>query len=118
MADDCIFCKIAKGEIPCEKVWESESFLAFADAHPMVKGHTLVISKKHFGKLTDVKGAVSEKYISAIQEVGKLLMKKHDCKGFNALVNNGKSAGQFVPHVHFHVLPRKDDGRLLELVKK
>ena len=104
---DCIFCKICRGEIPCEKIWESEEFLAFADANPIGVGHTLVIPKKHFETLLDLDKEFSEKYISALQSVGKILMKKYNSDGFNVVLNNGQSAGQIVGHVHFHILPRK-----------
>jgi len=118
MKEDCIFCKIVKGEIPCKKIWEDENFISFPDVNPLVKGHTLVIPKKHFEKLIDVENEISEKFISAIQKVGKILMEKYNCDGFNVVLNNGKSAGQIVPHIHFHILPRKkDDGFNLSLKK-
>lgn len=116
--EDCIFCKIVKGEIPCHKIYEDEKFLAFADAHPLEEGHTLVIPKKHFENFIDVDEEFGSKYIQSIQKVGKILMEKYKLKGFNILLNNGKDAGQLVNHVHFHIFPRKNDGRLLELVKK
>ena len=105
---DCIFCKIAKGEIPCVKIWEDENFLAFIDANPIAKGHTLVITKKHFDDLINVEKDFSEKYFEALKVVGELLMKKYGCDGFNVVANNGKSAGQVVNHVHFHIIPRKE----------
>jgi histidine triad (HIT) family protein len=107
MVNNCIFCKIISGEIPCEKIWEDENFISFADNFPVGKGHTLVLPKKHFEKLSDVENKISEKFIFAIQNVGKILMEKYGCDGFNVVLNNGKSAGQIVPHVHFHLLPRK-----------
>ena len=110
--EDCIFCKIVKGEIPCEKIWEDENFLAFLDAHPIVEGHTLVIPKEHFEKLIDVDGETSSKYIGALREVGRVLIEKYSSDGFNVVLNDGKSAGQVVGHVHFHLLPRKEgDGK-------
>lgn len=112
MEEDCIFCKIVKGEIPSEKIWEDEDFIAFSDVHPVAEGHTLVIPKKHFENLIGVDKENSETFIQAIQEVGKILIDKYDSDGFNAVLNNGKSAGQVVEHVHFHLLPRKEgDGK-------
>ena len=105
---DCIFCKIANSEVPCEKVWEDENFLAFGDANPIGEGHTLIITKKHFDDLINLDEEISKKYFGAVKHVGKLLMEKYDCEGFNVVVNNGKSAGQVVGHVHFHILPRKE----------
>lgn len=109
---ECIFCKIASGEIPAEKAWEDENFLAFADAHPVSEGHTLVITKKHFENLIDLNDEMSRNYIFAIREVGKLLMRKYGADGFNVSLNNGKAAGQVVNHIHFHIIPRKNgDGK-------
>ena len=104
---DCIFCKIAKGEIPCEKIWEDSEFIAFADIKPVEEGHTLIIPKKHFATLIDLDKDISSKYIGAIQDVGKVLMDKHKADGFNVMLNNGEGAGQVVHHIHFHILPRK-----------
>ena len=116
--EDCIFCKIVKGEIPCEKIWEDKDFLAFLDVHPFAEGHTLVIPKKHFEKLKDVDGETSKKYIEALDNVGGILMEKYSSDGFNVVLNNGKSAGQIVGHVHFHLLPRKEnDGYFLSFKK-
>jgi len=107
MDNDCVFCKIAKGEIPCEKIWEDEDFIAFFDAHPVGEGHTLVIPKKHFNDLMSLNEEISVKYFKTIQKVGKILMDKYNSSGFNLILNNGVAAGQVVGHVHFHLLPRK-----------
>ena len=103
--DDCIFCKIVHGEIPSEKVWEDEMFLAVLDVNPVGEGHTLVIPKKHFRNLLDMDSSLN--YISALQKTAQVLMKKYNSNGFNIILNNGKSAGQIVGHVHFHILPRR-----------
>jgi len=108
MSEECVFCKIVKGEISSEKIWEDESFMAFADANPVGEGHTLLIPKKHFETLLDVDEEFSVKYIFALQGVGKMLIEKYNADGFNVVLNNGKSAGQVVGHVHFHLLPRKE----------
>ncbi len=105
--EDCVFCKIIKGEIPCEKVWENENFIAFLDANPVGEGHTLVIPKQHFETLLSLDEKFSSGYIQALQEVGKVLRDKYNSEGFNVILNNGKAAGQIVEHVHFHLLPRK-----------
>ena len=104
---NCIFCKIAKGEIPSVKIWEDEEFISFADIKPVGEGHTIVMPKKHFKTLMDLNEHFSQKYIGAIKETGKILMKKYNANGFNSVLNNGKAAGQVIPHVHFHLLPRK-----------
>lgn len=105
--ENCIFCKIVRGEIPTEKIWEDENFMAFPDVHPRVKGHSLVIPKKHFETVMDLDKETSEQYVNAIQQTAKIILEKYEADGFNVAVNNGKSAGQIVNHVHFHILPRK-----------
>jgi histidine triad (HIT) family protein len=110
--EECVFCKIVLGDLKSNKVWEDDYFLAFLDANPVGEGHTLVIPKKHFETFIDLDLETGRKYIEAIQKVGKLLMEKYDSDGFNIILNNGKSAGQVVGHVHFHLLPRKEgDGK-------
>ena len=104
----CIFCKIVKGEVGSVKIWEDEDFFSFLDANPTGEGHTLIIPKKHFSSLMDIDEETSEKYINAIKNTGKILMKKYNAGGFNLVLNNEKAAGQLVGHVHFHLLPRKE----------
>ncbi|MEM4326221.1 MAG: HIT family protein [Candidatus Pacearchaeota archaeon] len=106
-SNDCIFCKIVKGELPCEKVFENKDFLAFLDIKPVVEGHTLLIPKKHFNTIMDLDKDTSQKYIEVIKEVARIIIKKYNAEGFNCSVNNGKVAGQIINHVHFHILPRK-----------
>ena len=109
---DCIFCKIASGEIPSAKVWEDSQFISFSDIKPVGEGHTLVIPKKHFYTLMDLDENISAKYITAIKKTGKILMEKYNADGFNSVLNNGESAGQIVNHVHFHLLPRKKGDKM------
>ena len=110
--ENCIFCKIVRGEIPAEKIWENENFVAFLDVRPVSEGHTLVIPKKHFENLFVLSDEVSQEYIFVLKEVGKLIIKKYNADGFNISLNNGKSAGQVINHIHFHILPRKiNDGK-------
>jgi len=104
---DCLFCKIAKGEISSQKIWENSEFLSFKDVNPVGEGHTLVIPKKHFNNLVNLNKEFSKKFIDAIKQTAKILMKKYNADGFNVLLNNGKAAGQIINHVHFHILPRK-----------
>jgi len=116
--DDCIFCKIVKGEIPSEKILENENFLAFLDIHPEVEGHTLVVPKEHFETILDFDSSLSKELIDFIKEVYEILNKKFNSTGFNLVQNNFKSAGQIVDHIHFHILPRREnDGRVLSLKK-
>lgn len=109
--NDCIFCKIVKGEIPSEKVYENENILAFKDIHPATPIHILVIPKKHIEKLIDVEEnnsfLISEAY-KAINEIAKNI--GIDEKGFRVIINCGEDGGQVVGHIHFHLLAGKKLG--------
>ncbi len=102
---DCIFCKLAKGEIPCAKVYEDKYVLAFLDISPINKGHTLVIPKKHYASIMDLPKPLLHKVIDVVQKVSKALLATPE-SGVNITQNNGAAAGQFVFHAHFHVMPR------------
>ena len=103
---DCIFCKIAKGEIDHNRVYEDEHTVAFLDVNPAVHqgGHTLVIPKKHYELITDVPEEELGALLSTVKRVSKALMKFGH--GVNVVQKNGKVAGQVVPPIHFHVIPR------------
>lgn len=113
--DDCIFCKIIKGDIPSTKVYEDDDFLAFLDIMPANKGHVLVIPKEHHEQLTDLPDELASKLILKVKDVAKTVVSGLELEGFNIVQNNGKVSGQVVPHVHFHIIPRKsEDGLNLE----
>ncbi len=107
--EDCIFCRIVKGEIPSEKVYEDEKFLAFADANPIKEGHSLIVPKEHFETLLDLEEEYSKEYMDVIKKVSKILVEKHDAEGFNVVLNKGRVAGQIIKHIHFHIIPRKEN---------
>jgi len=109
---DCIFCKIANGEIASKKIIESESFFVIKDINPKSKWHSLIIPIKHFENLIDFSSIYGEELIDVIQETYKKLKEEdNSIEGFNFIVNNSAVAGQLVPHLHFHVVPRrKGDG--------
>lgn len=104
---DCIFCKIVAGEIPASKVYEDDKCLAFLDINPMMLGHTLLIPKRHAEFLTDIPQKDYAAIFSGIQKVVTGILKGLRVDGANVLQSNGKAAGQAVPHVHFHIVPRK-----------
>jgi len=106
MKNDCIFCAIAAGEIPCFKVYEDELVLAYLDINPFSKGHTLVIPKTHSQGLLDTDDATLAAIIARVKKVAAHLKDKLGCDGFNILQNNGEAAGQTVHHIHFHIVPR------------
>ncbi|MDI6738202.1 MAG: HIT family protein [Nanoarchaeota archaeon] len=112
MSSECVFCKIAKGEIPCAKLYEDREIIAFLDIMPATKrgGHTLVIPKKHYEHVTEMPDELLCKTMSVAKRVACALMKEAD--GVNILLNNGKAAGQYVKHAHIHVVPRYKDDKI------
>lgn len=115
MVVDCIFCKIVKGEIPCTKIYEDSKVLVFLDISPATPkgGHTLVLPKKHYELISDIPNEELSALLKIIKKMSKALLKYG--QGLNIIQNNKRAAGQFVPHVHFHLIPRFDnDGVLIE----
>ena len=110
--DECIFCKIASGKAPAEKIYEDEKTIAFLDIFPASRGHSLVIPKKHYRTLSDVGGDDLSAITKTVQKVGKAVAKAMDADGFNVVQSNERAAGQVVFHVHFHVIPRKEGDKL------
>lgn len=106
MKNDCIFCAIAEGEIPSFKIYEDELVLAYLDINPFTEGHTLVIPKAHFTGLLDTPADVLREVVARVQKIAAHLTTALPCDGFNVLQNNGQAAGQTVPHLHFHIVPR------------
>ncbi len=103
---DCIFCKIIKGEIPCEKIYEDEYTLAFLDIMPVNEGHALVIPKKHSEQLLLNHDGDLHHVMDTIRKVVPIILKTVKADAWNLGVNNGKAAGQAVFHTHFHIIPR------------
>lgn len=112
--EDCVFCKIIKGEIPSEKVYEDEETIAFKDIQPAAPVHILVIPKKHIGTLLDVTEEDSHLIAHIYQVINKIAREMGiDKEGFRVIANCGKDAGQEVLHIHFHLLAgRKLGGKL------
>jgi histidine triad (HIT) family protein len=106
MSADCIFCKIVAGSLPSAKVYEDADTVAFMDINPVVKGHTLVIPKKHCDQLMSVPPEILQKLILVAQKIAQAQIIGLDAIGLNLTQANGKVAGQIVPHIHFHVIPR------------
>ncbi|MBP9762460.1 HIT family protein [Patescibacteria group bacterium] len=108
----CLFCRIAKGEIPAAKVYEDEIVLAFMDVHPVTQGHLLVVPKRHSVDLRDTDPVVLGQLLPRIQRIAHGLCQALGIEGFNLEQNNGKVAGQVIPHLHFHLIPRRSDDGL------
>jgi histidine triad (HIT) family protein len=114
MVKDCVFCKIIRGEIPCDRVYEDDLVLAFLDIAPLTLGHTLIIPKEHHTSVTTLPAACAARLMEVAPRLGSALMRATDAGGFNFILANGSVAGQVVPHVHLHVVPRQvDDGIVL-----
>lgn len=107
MAEDCIFCKIVKGELPSVKLYEDEYVLSFLDIMPAAEGHALVIPKKHCKTVLDAPAEDLQHVIKVAQKIGGAVMRATGAEGFNIYQSNNEVAGQIIPHVHFHVIPRK-----------
>lgn len=108
---DCIFCKIIKGELPAEKVFEDDKVLAFLDIHPVTKGHTLLVPKEHYPDLISTPKEVVAEVVSYVPQIAGGLIKGLGATGLNLGSNNGRAAGQIIFHLHFHLIPRyTDDG--------
>jgi histidine triad (HIT) family protein len=106
--NDCIFCKIVRGEIPSAKILETDTVLAFLDINPVSKGHTLVIPKEHYASFRDMPPDVLTRLAEVLQRVGDALKSELQSDGFNILLNDGLAAGQLIAHAHFHLIPRTE----------
>lgn len=117
-ASDCIFCKIGRGEIPSKKVYEDKDVLAFLDINPANPGHTLVATKKHAEDITRSEDEDLAKAVSVVKQIVSRLREKMNAIGVNVVQNNGKAAGQLVPHTHFHVIPRYENDAVVISYKR
>ena len=104
--DDCIFCKIIAGEIPCHKVYEDADSLAFLDIHPHAEGHTVVIPKAHANTVFDLSEEQNKAVMKAIVKTMHKIQKVLHPGGFNVGWNHNSVSGQAVPHLHVHIFPR------------
>jgi histidine triad (HIT) family protein len=103
---DCIFCKIVVGQIPCFKVYEDEAVLAFLDIGPLVRGHTLVIPKRHHATIMETPGGLLAAINERLPKIARAVLKATGTKACHVLLNNGADAQQSVGHLHYHILPR------------
>ena len=110
---DCLFCKIAKGEVPSKKVYEDENAIAFLDINPANRGHCLVVPKKHSENIYDIDDNTLEKVIIIAKNLSKLIKEKLECNGVNLVQNNERHAGQIVNHFHIHIIPRYENDNVV-----
>lgn len=104
--DDCIFCKIANGEIPSATIYEDSVCRVILDVNPANKGHALVIPKEHFDDIYSIDAETAAKIFTIATEVAKAQKAELNPDGLNVLQNNGEAAGQTVFHFHMHLIPR------------
>ncbi len=115
--EDCIFCKIIKGEIPSFKVYEDENVYAFEDINPIAEGHTLVIPKKHARDLLEIDGESLTAVQLASKKIIDAITKALKPSGVAAMQLNGESVGQSVLHYHLHLIPRLKDNPPLPIAR-
>ncbi len=112
--NDCIFCKIANGDIPSKTLYEDEEFKVILDVGPATRGHALILPKNHYANLYELPDETAVKVMLLAKKMAVLMTEKLGCDGFNLVQNNGKAAGQTVFHFHLHLIPRyKEDGQTL-----
>ncbi len=112
--DNCIFCKIANGDIPSKVLYEDDEFKVILDLGPATKGHALILPKNHYANLYELPDESASKAMILAKKMTIHMTDRLRCDGFNLVQNNGKAAGQTVFHFHLHLIPRyKDDGQTL-----
>lgn len=108
--DNCIFCKIAAGDIPSATIYEDNDFRVILDIEPASKGHALILPKEHYANLYELSDELATKALIVAKKVITKMTGILGCDGYNVVQNNGEAAGQTVFHFHIHLIPRyKDD---------
>lgn len=110
--EDCIFCKIANGEIPSNTVYEDDLFRVILDISPAAKGHTLILTKDHYANIMEIDEQVAAKALVLAKKIATAVKKATNADGVNILQNNGEAAGQTVFHFHMHIIPRFNDDQV------
>lgn len=114
---DCIFCKIANGEIPSKTIYEDAEFRVILDLGPAAKGHALILPKKHADNLFELSDETAASAMKLARKMALLMKEKLHCDGLNLVQNNGAAAGQTVSHFHMHIIPRYEgDGQSINWV--
>lgn len=104
--NDCIFCKIANGEIPSATLYEDNDFRVILDLGPATKGHALILPKSHYADLTEIPEELAGKATGVAKKIVTAMKAALPCDGYNVVQNNGEAAGQTVFHYHVHLIPR------------
>lgn len=109
--DNCIFCKLANGDIPTNNIYEDDLFTVILDADPVSKGHALILPKNHYSNLYELGDEEAVRIMPLAKKLAIIMKDKLHCDGFNLLQNNGEVAGQSVFHFHLHLIPRYNDAK-------
>ena len=104
--ENCIFCKLANGEIPTATLYEDDSFRVIFDASPATQGHVLILPKEHYEDLTRLPDEIAGKVMPLAKRIGIAELEALGAQGFNVVQNNREAAGQTVHHFHTHIIPR------------
>lgn len=115
--NDCIFCKLANGEIPTHTLYEDDDFRVIFDLGPATKGHALVIPKKHYANIFEIDNEMVGKAFVLAKKMATTMKDTFQCDGFNLIQNNGEIAGQSVFHFHIHLIPRYKGDNAIKLWK-
>ncbi len=107
--DNCIFCKLANGQIPTNSIYEDDDFNVILDQEPAAKGHCIILPKTHAANLYELPDDYCSKIMGVAKKCACALKNTLHCDGINVLQNNGEAAGQTVFHLHVHVIPRYDN---------
>ena len=103
---NCIFCDMIEGKMPCYMIYHDDDCIAILDKYPIDNGHSLIITKKPYEKLTDMDVNEVAKLFSKIPKIANAIMSATNADAFSIAQNNGKAAKQIIPHVHIHIIPR------------
>jgi histidine triad (HIT) family protein len=109
---ECVFCKIITGDIPAGVVYSDDSLIAFLDIAPLAEGHLLIVPREHYGQWVELPLDLAGELGAAIPSLGRALLEVSGAEGLNVLTNQGAVAGQVVPHVHIHLVPRREGDEL------
>lgn len=112
-SDNCIFCKIIKGEIPSNTIFENDEYKVILDVGPVSKGHALILPKDHYADFYEIPEDVAVGAFKLAKKLMVQMTEKLNCDGFNIVQNNKEAADQSVPHYHMHLIPRYNGGQKL-----
>ena len=115
--EDCIFCKIVNNQIPSYKIFEDKKTICFLDAFPITDGHLIIIPKDHYEKMPDIPDETLSELMKNIKKAASLLNEKLGCEEYNIVCNTGYNAGQVVPHLHYHIIPRSQGDEAVRYAK-